>query len=146
MEIRTIKGVFIETFHDSILGISYGKILTNDTLESVKFPTNLENYKYKYVIQPNFLVEVELVKTRKNWIVKTILNYKTFFEPQDYGDYLNLSEIIKILQKNIMEEQKTNALEFLLSYFEYQKINQEHCQTGINPIEFEKLFQKIMGY
>ena len=144
MQIRTIKGVFIETFHDSVLGVSYGKILTDDTLESVKFPTNLENYKYKYVIQPNFVVELELVKTRKNWIVKTILDHKAFFSPQNYTDYVNLSEIIKSLQNNILEEQKTNALEFVLSYFEYHRA--KNTNFNINPIEFEKLLQKLMGY
>ena len=91
MEIRQVKGIFVNIFTDTILNLSYGKILTEKRVESLKFPTNLDNYKYKHLIQPHFLLHVEIIKTRKNWIVKSILGHEELSQPKTYDDYVKLS-------------------------------------------------------
>jgi hypothetical protein len=142
MQIRQIQGIFIDFFNDDIMNISYGRILTLDTLEVIKLPTILENYKYRYLLQPSFLVNIEVVKTRKNWILKSVLDSQEIYKPQDYQDFVNLAEVIKLLQKNIIEEQKTQALEFILSYFAMLK----STQSKIDILNFDKMLQKVMGY
>jgi hypothetical protein len=142
MEIRQVTGIFISFFHDSILGISYGKFLTGDTLESIKLPALLDNYKYKHIISPNNLLTIELVKTKKNWILKTVLEHRTIFLPKCYSDFTQISEIVNLLGKNILEEQKTNALEL---YVRYLSRCGEIC-SSINSKEFDPMLQKVLGY
>ena len=93
MEIRQISGIFIDIYHDSILGLSYGKILTESTLESIRFPTLLDNYKYKYLIEPNQLLQLEVLKTKKNWILRSINHSQVVYQPKDYQDFVVLSDL-----------------------------------------------------
>jgi hypothetical protein len=138
MQIRTIKGVFINFYHDSILGLTYGKILTEESLESVRFPTLLENYKYKHLVEPNCFVEIEIIKTRKNWIVKEIITSHPIYQPRDFQDYMDMCEVIKLTRENIIDEQQTNFLGHFVNYF--QNI------PKIEVRQFDNLLQTQMGF
>ena len=142
MEIRQISGIFIDTYHDSILGLSYGKILTESTLESIRFPTLLDNYKYKYLIEPNQLLQLEVIKTKKNWILRSINHSQVVYQPKDYQDFLVFCEAIKFLKSNIMEQQSTSALSCITSYFESVNIN----NSKINLLAFEKIISQSLGF
>lgn len=138
MEIRQISGIFISHFDDSVLRLTYGKMLTFDTLESIKFPTLLENYKYKHFIRPNYLLNIEIIKTRKNWILKDIISHQEIYKPHQFSDFTDLCELIKLLKENIKEEQKTDALELTVGYL--QKVNK------IKIPEFETLLSRSLGF
>ena len=142
MEIRQISGIFIDTYHDSILGLSYGKILTESTLESIRFPTLLDNYKYKYLIEPNQLLQLEVIKTKKNWILRSINQSQVIYQPKDYQDFVVFCEAIKFLKSNIMEQQSTSALSSIISYFESVNIN----NSKINLLVFEKTISQSLGF
>jgi hypothetical protein len=138
MEIRQVKGIFVHIFTDTVLNLSYGKILTEKRVESLKFPTNIENYKYKHLIQPHYLLHIEIVKTRKNWIVKSVLGHEELYKPETYDDYVKLSEISKILSGNVIDEQDTNILYFIVTFFKNSKV--------LNVSNFDKLLQKNLGF
>jgi hypothetical protein len=138
MQIRIIKGVFINFYHDAILGLTYGKILTEESLESVRFPTLLENYKYKHLVEPNCFVEIEVIKTRKNWIVKEIISSRSIYQPRDFQDYMDMCEVIKLTRENIIDEQQTNFLSYFVNYF--QNI------PKIEVRQFDNLLQTQMGF
>jgi hypothetical protein len=138
MEIRQVKGIFVSYFTDSILGLSYGKILTEKRVESLRFPTSLDNYKHKHLIQPHYLLHIEIVKTKKNWIVKSILGFEELFKPQTYDDFVKLSEISKLLGKNVLDEQSTNILYFFVTYLKNV--------VNINVADFDKMLQKNLGF
>jgi hypothetical protein len=138
MEIRQVKGIFVNVFTDSVLNLSYGKILTEKRVESLRFPSAVDNYKYKHLIQPHYLLHIEIVKTKKNWIVKSILGYEELYKPQTYDDFVKLSEICKILSKNIIDEQSTNILYFVVTFFKNAK--------QLNVGDFDRLLQKNLGF
>ncbi len=138
IEIRRIKGVFINYYNDSIMGLTYGKILTEELLESVRFPTLLENYKYKHLVEPNCLVEIEVVRTRKNWIVKEIISSHPVYIPCDFQDYMNMCDVIKLTRENIIDEQRTDFLVHFLNYFKTIK--------KIEVRQFDELLQTQMGF
>jgi hypothetical protein len=138
MEIRQVKGIFVKVFTDSVLNLSYGKILTEKRVESLRFPASLDNYKYKHLIQPHYLLHVEIIKTRKNWIVKSILGHEELYKPETYDDYVKLSEISKILSDNVIDEQDTNILYFIVTFFKNSKV--------LNVNDFDKLLQKNLGF
>ena len=138
MEIRRIKGIFINYYHDSVLSLTYGKILTEKSLESVRFPTLLENYKHKHMVEPNCFVEIEIVKTRKNWIVKEIISSKSIYSPCDFQDYMNMCEVIKLTRESIIDEQRTNFLGHFVNYFKNT--------SKIEVRQFDNLLQTEMGF
>jgi hypothetical protein len=138
MEIRQVKGIFVSFFTDSVLNLSYGKILTEKGVESLRFPTSLDNYKYKHLIQPHYLLHIEIVKTKKNWVITSVLGHEELYKPQTYDDYVKLSEISKILGKNVIDEQITNILYFLVTYFKNV--------LNINVSDFDRMLQKNLGF
>jgi hypothetical protein len=113
MELREIKGIVLSVYSDELFKFTYIKFLTNTTLESIKIPTQIENFKLSHVLNPNFLLHIEIIKTRKNWILKNILEYTRICEPQKYIDYIKQSEIAKLTLANIHEEQEANILSFV---------------------------------
>ncbi len=138
MEIQQLTGIFLEVYTDSILNISYGRILTDSTLTSVKLPTQIDNYKYKHLIQPNQLLSIEIVKTKKNWILQHILHSKEIYKPKDYQDFLFFAESIKMIRQNLREEQTTSALLIIINYW-------SQCER-IDLAVFEKILQKVLGF
>ena len=139
IEIKTISGIVIDTFEDQVLGLCYAKILTNENLESVKLPTTLSNYKFAHLLQPHFLLELELVKTRKNWILRTIVSHKQIFHPQTFQDFVNLSSISKLLRDNLRDQEQTHILSFVVDYL-------GNHELSFNLQEFENHLQRALGY
>jgi hypothetical protein len=138
MEIRQVKGIFVGFYTDTMLNLSYGKILTEKRVESLRFPCSLDNYKHKHLMQPHYLLHLEIVKTQKNWIVKSILGHEELYKPVTYDDYVKLSEISKILSKNVIDEQSTNILYFMVTYFKNV--------LNINVSDFDRMLQKNLGF
>ena len=140
MEVKQITGIFIDYFHDTVMGLSYGKILTFETLLSIRFPTLLENYKYKHLIQPTNLLTIEVVKTRKNWILKSVISHKVIYIPKQFQDYIAFSEIINVLKDNLRENQDTVALQVMIEYLKQIDIE------NISPFDFQKILYKCLGF
>lgn len=138
MEIRQVKGIIVSVFTDSVLNLSYCKILTEKRVESLRFPTCLDNYKHKHLIQPHYLLHLEIVKTKKNWIVKSVLGHEELYQPKTFDDYMKLSEVSKILSKNVIDEQSTNILYFMVAYFKNI--------IDINISDFDRFLQKNLGF
>jgi hypothetical protein len=138
MEIKQLTGIFLDVYTDTVLNLSYGRFLTDSTLTSIKLPTQIDNYKYKHLIQPNQLLNIEIVKTKKNWILRHILQSKEIYKPKDYQDFLYFAESIKLIKQNLREEQTTSALPVLVEYWRL-------CER-IDLAVFEKLLQKVLGF
>ena len=138
MEIKQLTGIFLEIYTDTLLNLSYGRILTGQTLVSIKLPTQIDNYKYKHLLQPNQLLEIEIVKTKKNWILKHILRSKEIYKPKDYSDFLVFAECIKLVRQNLREEQTTTALPVLIEY--WGRVER------LDLKQFDHLLQKLLGF
>lgn len=114
MELREIKGIVLRTYSDELFKFTYIKFLTDSTLENIKIPTQIDNFKLNHVLSPNFLLEIEIVKTRKNWILKNILEYTRICDPKRYIDFIKQSEMAKLTLANIEEEQEVEILDFVI--------------------------------
>lgn len=113
MELREIRGVVLKCYSDELFKFTYIKFLTENTLESIKIPTQIENFKLNHVLNPNFLLQIEVIKTRKNWILKNVLEYQRISEPKKYVEFIKQSEISKITLNHTHEDQEID----ILSYF-----------------------------
>ncbi len=138
MEQREIWAIPLSIFTDEILPFSYIKILSDKKYESVKIGTKLESCKFRHLLNPNYLLKLELIKTRKNWIIKQVLEYKQACLPKTYHDFLKQTELIKLLQANITEDQEVVILSFILSQFA--------SIARYNQAEFEQELQKRLGF
>lgn len=139
MEIKEITGIPLQIFTDEIFNVSYLRFLTTEKLKVIKLPTNIQNYKLRHLINSNHLLDVELVKTKKNWILKSINSHKKLCQLEEYNDYLKHSEITNLLIKYIKEEQHVDILEFLIHSFE----NKFESHT---LAEFESLILSKLGF
>jgi hypothetical protein len=114
MELREIKGIVLRTYSDELFKFTYIKFLSDSTLKSIKIPTQIDNFKLSHVLNPNFLLYIEIIKTRKNWILKNIIEYTRISEPKKYIDFIKQSELAKITLANLQEEQEANILDLVV--------------------------------
>ena len=139
MDTKKFTGIVLETRTDSISKVSYIKVLTQDSVESFKLPTTQENYKFGYLLSPKKIITGELVKTRKNWVLTTVLETRDLWEPQTFADYLRLSEAIGYLSAALKEGEVTDIFDRVESYF--------YClKKTLNPKEFEQFLMRNLGF
>jgi hypothetical protein len=138
MQQREVWALPISLFTDELLPFCYIKILSFTHFESVKLGTKLESCKFKHLINPNYLLKLELVKTRKNWIVKQVLEYKKVCSPELYNDFLKQTHLIKLIQANVTEDEEVSILPFVLESLS--------SISTFNEAQFELDIKKLLGY
>jgi hypothetical protein len=140
MENKSLRGIPLKIITEEIMKVSYVKILTDEGVETFKIPTHVQNYRLRHLLNPNFIISFEVVKTRKNWILKHIHNYQDIFQKAKYNyqDYLTISEIAKIILIYSKEDQKTGLLRFIENYLE--------TKDNIDLLNFEVLVLEFLGF
>lgn len=139
MKLKQVSGIVLSVYTDSVMGVSWIKLLTNKKLESFKLPQDIGKYKQSHLINPSYLLEIEIIKTAKNWIVKDILRYEKVRTLEDYDQILKYTQEIKLLHKYIYQEQETNILPFIYDYFN-NKFEKESVE------EFEVFILEKLGF
>ena len=139
MEKKIFTGIVLQTRTDTISKVSYIKVLTSDSVESFKLPTNSENYKFGYLLSPKKIVTGELVKTRKNWILTNVLETRDLWQPTSFADYLRLTESINYLSGTLKEGEVTDIFFRIEIYF-------KTLTNTLNPKEFEQFLMRNLGF
>jgi hypothetical protein len=136
VEIRKVVAIVLKKYSDEILGIAYIKLLTHETIEWVRVQTTLDKYKYNGLLEARYILEIELVKTKKNWILKTILSDYVWYETTCYADYLKFARFLEIIENHTTEGQELELLTLLSS----------NDWKDIGPVEFENMLVKKLGF
>lgn len=118
MEFREDKVIPLRVWQDELMGVSFIDVLGQSEIYSVKLPSTIANYKLGHLINPEYLLDIELVKTRKNWVLKNAYIAKKLTTPKNYDEHIKLSEMIKTLVKLSHTDQKTELQQVLLAFFE----------------------------
>jgi len=137
---KQITGVVIKVFSDQLLKLSYATILTPFNCQKVKLPTSFENYKYNYLLRPNYLLTLEAVKTRKNWILKSVVNYQEILNLSNYHQFEIVSQMCQKLNDKVKENQEVDSLNLFLDFLQ----NKELKLSLIS--EFETSLNKNLGF
>ena len=140
MEFRSITGLVLETSIDEVWNITFAKVLTEEGLETLKIPSLLKDFKYGHLMKPNNLMQIEIVKTKKNWIIKNINRTYAWCQPNTFNDYLKLTNLLGFLSKSIKVGEKTNCLKFIINYFTDKDLSE------VNTDHFQVSFLTFMGY
>jgi hypothetical protein len=131
METKELTGVIISVKSDTVFKVCYIKFLTESRVVTLKVTTSSEESRFQNYFDPTHIVTVEIVKTRKNWILKQILKAKKIHPISDYSKMLNLASKMHIVDKNLVDGQETDLLFWLVN-----QIKTEF--KGKNEKEFEE--------
>jgi hypothetical protein len=115
MEIREIKGIFVSVYTDDLMPFSFIKILTHDTLETVKLSSRLRDSKFSHYFSPYNILSIEIIKTRKNWIVRDISIIEKIVENPSFNHILKHSQMLKLLSESITEGQEVDILDWFVA-------------------------------
>jgi hypothetical protein len=140
MQIRTEKILIINSYRDEVAGIFYMRVLTENKCENLRIGKNFEKQSFKHLLQPNYLLQVELIKTVKNWILKEVFSYQVLFTPKTYSDYEKIASIQKILNQLLHEGQETDLLIHLINYFKNIELK------DLKVEDFENKVLNILGF
>jgi hypothetical protein len=138
MEFREIQGIVLKVYTDELFKFSYLKFLTDTTLESIKIPSTLENFKMNHILNPNYMMSIEIIKTRKNWILKNVLEYNRISHPIKYIDFIKQVELTKITLSHIQEDQDVEIFDFVKT-----SVEQIH---SLDLKEYEKKLLSLLGF
>lgn len=139
MELREITGITLSIWQDHVMDTSFVNILTEAELFSAKLPSTITRYKLAHLINPEYLLDFELVKTRKNWIIKNIVIRKRIAQPGSYDEHTIFAEMIKTIQKLTHSDQQTNSLSVLLRFL-------QHPLSKIKLSDFENALLHAEGF
>lgn len=140
MEKRDFWSVPLKIYTDEVFNISYIKVLGENIFESIKIPTTLDRCKSRHLLNPNYLLHIEVIKTRKNWIFKNVLEYRQLMKPNSYQDYLKQAQLVNIILKHIHEGEETDLLSWVEDYFK------NHILAQIELRAFENELMKQLGF
>lgn len=139
MEIREISGIVISVKSDSVFKVCYLKFLTESKVETVKVSTSREESKFQNFFDPTYIITIEIVKTRKNWILKQVLSSRKIHPVTDYSKMLKLASMFKLVDKNLTESQETEILYWLVNQIKYEF-------KGNSEREFEDELQSRLDF
>jgi len=140
MQERILVGIPISIYKEEIFKFGYLKFLNSQKIESVKISKTQAGQKLSHFLDPRFLLKIELIKTRKNWIFTEVLDCQKIVEFATYKDFYNYSEILKLILKYCPEGEQNQIFSFLIHTLKTQNI--QH----INLHKFETQLLEKLGF
>jgi hypothetical protein len=123
MQIRQIKFLTLKIFEDRISNNYFVKIITQDTCEVIKINQKSNHSVLINQLQPHHILDAEVIKTRKNWILNEIHEVKKLFNPKKYKDYETISWMQRFLNQVVFEEMEIDILKKIITYFDHRSEN-----------------------
>jgi hypothetical protein len=117
MEVRNLWILPLTVYTDEVLRLSYLKYLTQSRFETLKLPIHFSEYRYQHLLNPGNLIMVELVRTKKNWILKNILQSKEIIKIHEYTDYLKFAHLSKTIMNYFQEESEVEIFDLIINLF-----------------------------
>jgi hypothetical protein len=138
MEIRQVHGLPLKIYTDTVAGFSYLTFLSNYKIEKIRLPKEFSQYKQNYLLSPNYILDLEIIKTKKNWVLKDVISSSQIINLQSWDDYLKHSEQTSILLEFLREEQEVDILIWLKNIWS-QKLYK-------NQLDFRKELESRLGF
>ena len=134
---RRIETVLIlKIYNDETANFCYLKVLTRTTCETIRLNQSIGKNKSVYMLQPFYLLEVELIKTSKNWILNDVSNYHPLIKPNGYSDYEKIINLQKLLSSRLEQGQEVEIIDFVINYLKMH---------SIVDIELEKFDNELLA-
>lgn len=105
------------TYTDEIMRFSFIQCISYTQFRTIKLPVSINRYQFSYLLTSQFLIDCELIHTRKNWILKDIKNSTQLFKPESFADFQAIQDFRVILKNYYSAGSDSNMLQFLIDYF-----------------------------
>lgn len=138
MEIRQVHGLPLKIYTDSMAGFSYLTFLSQHKIEKIRLPKEFSQFKQNYLLSSNYILDLEIIKTKKNWVLKDVLASKQIINLKSWDDYLKHSEQTSILLEFLREEQEVDILLWLKNIWS-EKLSK-------NQLDFRKELEIKLGF
>ena len=144
---KQITGFILKIRENLIINSAFAQILTPQTLIEVKLPTKVENYRYRSVLNFGNLLALDLVKTRKHWIVTHIeCKSKLDLAKWNYAKFEVLTQMNQFLIQNLHLDQDCAILETVQEFLEI--LDKADSKTDLVPftLSFQDFVQVRLGF
>jgi hypothetical protein len=116
MEFKEDSVIPLRVWQDEMMGVSFVDVLGTTDIYSIKIPSTIDKYKHGHLINPMYLLDIELVKTRKNWVLKNISVREQLAHPHSYEEHIKLAEMIKTLIKLSYTDQVSDLQQLVIRF------------------------------
>jgi hypothetical protein len=134
MDVRNLWILPLTVYTDEVLRLSYLKYLTKSKFETLKLPIHLTQYNDQHLLNPSNLILVEVVRTKKNWILRNILQTREIIKIREYVDYIKFAQLTKTIMNYFQEESEVEILELIINLF---------TTYGVENLDLKKLEEDL---
>ncbi|MEM1311960.1 MAG: hypothetical protein AAGF07_00670 [Patescibacteria group bacterium] len=141
MEAKSIWILPLSVYTDEVLGFSYLKYLSSFHFDAIKLPVRISEYKYKHLLNSSNLILIDAIKTKKNWILKEIVETKTLVRMYKYSDYLKFAQLNKLILKYYQEGCDVELLDSIINLFITNKVENLELKAVESELEMSMGFR-----
>ena len=135
-ESKIITGYFLTKREDLLINACFCTILAQNQYLEIKLATKFEDSRFRNWLHFGNLLEFELKKTRKHWILVGLeLKYRLEVESWPYFRFETLAEMDKILTKHLHLDQDCTILKLV-----YQKL---YVLSKLDSIKVKAFLEKF---
>ena len=132
-QVKQILGFVLKIREDLIINSAFAQILTPHSLIEVKLPTKVENYRYRSVLNFGHVLALDLVKTRKHWIVTHIeCKSKLDLSSWSYIKFEILTQMNSFLLQNLHLDQDCHIADVIQEFL-------QNLDTADSAIDLKEL-------
>jgi len=113
MQKKEDRGIITKIFTDKVGSFGYLSFLGQDSFYSIKVSGDPTRSPFKHLFNPNYLITVDLIKTKKNWILKDVYHSEKLHTAGKYKAYTQQAEIAHLINTYIKRDQETHLIEFI---------------------------------
>ena len=135
MEAKSIWILPLSAYTDEVLGFSYLKYLSSFHFDTIKLPVRLSNYRYQHLLNSSNLILIDAIKTKKNWILKEIIEVKNLVKIDQYSDYIKFAQLNKLILKYFQSGCDVEVLDTIINLFTVKGV--KNLELGAVELELE---------
>ena len=113
MQKKEDRGIITKIFTDKIGSYGYLSFLGQDAFYSIKISGDPARSRFKHLFNPNYIVTVDLIKTKKNWILKDVYASEKLHTKGLYKAYTLQAEIAHTINTYVKSDQELHIADFV---------------------------------
>jgi hypothetical protein len=121
MEHLEAKGLVLGVFKDTVDGYGYLWFLSEFNFFSIKVSGDPDRSPFKHLFNPNYYLSLDLIKTRKNWILKDVYQSFKLHNGGSYQAFSYQAEVAHLLIKYLHADQEVSVLPFVLKTLQMEQ-------------------------
>lgn len=145
-EVKQVQAYILRIREDMLIDSCFCEILTPELYMEVKLPSKVDDYRYKPLINFGFLLQLDLIKTRKHWIVTHIEALsKLRLSTWEYSQFELLTQMNRVLVKHLHIDQECHLHPLVKGYLRALDVR-KYPSSGELLHKFEEDLMSWLGF